>query len=76
MVEEEKKNSSHKVTLIVCTIILAFFTALMLNTWIDYKIKVETLKNIKEYHQEEIQRLEMTLELFKLLKNEDANATK
>ena len=76
MTEDEKKNSSHKVTLIACTIILAFFTALMLNRWIEYKIKVETLKNIKEYHQEEIQRLEMTLELFKLLKNEDANATK
>lgn len=76
MTEEEKKNSSNKVTLVLCTIVLAFFTALMLNTWIDYKIKVETLKNIKEYHQEEIQRLEMTIEMLKLLKNEDANATK
>ena len=76
MTEEEKKNSPNKVTLVICTIILAFFTALMLNTWIDYKIKVETLRNIKDYHQEEIQRLEMTIEMLKLLKNEDLNATK
>lgn len=74
--EEIKKQSSHKATIIICAIIIAFFAFLMMNTWIDYKVKVETFKNIKEYHEEEIKRLEKTIELLKTLKNGEANATK
>lgn len=35
--EEEKKQSSKKITIIICSIVTAFTLWQMLNTWINYK---------------------------------------
>lgn len=77
LTEEEKKQSSKKITIIICTIVIAFTLCNMLDTWIDYRVEVRTFENMKEYHKDEIKRLEKTIELLKTLRNgEDANATK
>lgn len=80
LTEEEKKKSSHKVTMIVCVIIVAFTLLNMLNTWINYKIEVATeiatTENLKKYHKEEIERLQKIIEILKLIRGEDVNATR
>ena len=80
LTEEEKKQSSHKVTMIICVIIVAFTLLNMLNTWINYKIEVATeiatTENLKKYHKEEIERLQKIIEVLKIIRGEDANATK
>lgn len=73
--EEEKKQSSKKITIIICSIVIAFTFWNMLNTWINYKIEVATFKNMEQYHKEELERLQKTIEVLKILKG-DANATK
>lgn len=75
LTEEEKKKSSSKITIIICTIIIAFTLWNMLNTWINYKIEVATYKNMEQYHKEELERLQKTIEVLKILRG-DANATK
>lgn len=74
--EEEKKQSSKKITIIICSVVIAFTLFNMLNTWINYKIEVATYKNMEQYHKEELERLQKTIEVLKLLRGEDANATK
>ena len=74
--EEEKKQSSKKITIIICAVVIAFTLLNMLNTWINYKIEVATYKNMEQYHKEELERLQKTIEVLKLLRGEDANATK
>ena len=74
--EEEKKHSSKKITIIICSIVIAFTLWQMLNTWINYKIEVRTFENMKQYHKEELERLQKTIEFLKLLRGEDANATR
>lgn len=74
--EEEKKQSSKKITIIICAVVIAFTLFNMLNTWIKYKIEVTTFKNMEQYHKEEIERLQKTIEFLKLLRGEDANATR
>ena len=76
LTEEEKKKSSRKITIIICSIVIAFTLWQMLNTWINYKIEVRTFENMKQYHKEELERLQKTIEFLKLLRGEDANATK
>jgi len=73
--EEEKKQSSKKITIIICSIVIAFTLWNMLNTWINYKIEVATYKNMEQYHKEELERLQKTIEVLKILRG-DANATK
>lgn len=73
--EEEKKQSSKKITIIICSIVIAFALWNMLNTWINYKIEVTTYKNMEQYHKEELERLQKTIEVLKILRG-DANATK
>lgn len=73
--EEEKKQSSKKITIIICSIVIAFTLWQMLNTWINYKIEVATYKNMEQYHKEELERLQKTIEVLKILRG-DANATK
>lgn len=73
--EEEKKKSSSKVTIIICSIVIVFTLWNMLNTWINYKIEVATAENMKQYHKEEIERLQKTIEVLKILRG-DVNATK
>ena len=74
--EEEKKQSSKKITIIICSFIVIFTLCNMLDTWINYKIEVATYKNMEQYHKEELERLQKTIELLKLLRGEDANATR
>lgn len=74
--EEEKKQSSKKITIIICSFIVIFTLCNMLNTWINYKIEVRTFENMKQYHKEELERLQKTIEFLKLLRGEDANATR
>ena len=74
--EEEKKQRSKKITIIICSIVIAFTLWQMLNTWINYKIEVRTFENMKQYHKEELDRLQKTIEFLKLLRGEDINATK
>lgn len=74
--EEEKKQSSKKITIIICSIVIAFTLFNMLNTWIKYKIEVTTFKNMEQYHKEEIERLQKTIEVLKIIRGEDINATK
>ena len=75
MNEEEKRQSSKKITIIICTIVIAFTLWNMLNTWINYKIEVATYKNMEQYHKEELERLQKTIEVLKILRG-DANVTK
>jgi hypothetical protein len=74
--EEEKKQSSKKITIIICAIVIAFTLFNMLNTWIKYKIEVTTFKNMEQYHKEEIERLQKIIEVLKIIRGEDINATK
>lgn len=74
--EEEKKKSPNIVTTIICVIIAAFFVWQMLSAWISYRIEVSTAENLKQYHKEEIERLQKTIEVLKLLRGADINATK
>ena len=74
--EEEKKQSSKKITIIICAIVIAFTLFNMLNTWIKYKIEVTTFKNMEQYHKEEIERLQKIIEVLKIIRGEDANATR
>ena len=73
--EEEKKQSSKKITIIICSVVIAFTLFNMLNTWINYKIEVATYKNMEQYHKEELERLQKTIEVLKILRG-DANVTK
>lgn len=73
--EEEKKQSSKKITIIICSIVIAFTLLNMLNTWINYKIEVATYKNMEQYHKEELERLQKTIEVLKILRG-DVNASK
>ena len=73
--EEEKKQSSKKITIIICSIVIAFTLFNMLNTWIKYKIEVTTFANMEQYHKEELERLQRTIEVLKILRG-DANVTK
>ena len=73
--EEEKKQSSKKITIIICSVVIAFTLFNMLNTWIKYKIEVTTFANMEQYHKEELERLQKTIEVLKILRG-DANATK
>lgn len=74
--EEEKKQSSKKITIVICSIVIAFTLFNMLNTWIKYKIEVTTFKNMEQYHKEEIERLQKIIEVLKIIRGEDINATK
>ena len=74
--EEEKKQSSKKITIIICLIVIAFTFWNMLNTWINYKIEVATFKNMEQYHKEELERLQKTIEVLKIIRGDDANASK
>lgn len=74
--EEEKKQSSKKITIIICSIVIAFTLFNMLNTWIKYKIEVTTFANMEQYHKEEIERLQKIIEVLKIIRGEDINATK
>lgn len=74
--EEEKKQSSKKITIIICAIVIAFTLFNMLNTWIKYKIEVTTFANMEQYHKEEIERLQKIIEVLKIIRGEDINATK
>ena len=74
--EEEKKQSSKKITIIICSIVIAFTLWNMLNTWINYKIEVQTFENMTQYHKEELERLQKTIEVLKIIRGEDINATK
>lgn len=74
--EEEKKQSSKKITIIICAVVIAFTLFNMLNTWIKYKIEVTTFKNMEQYHKEEIERLQKIIEVLKIIRGEDINATK
>ena len=74
--EEEKKQSSKKITIIICSIVIAFTLWQMLNTWINYKIEVRTFENMKQYHKEELERIQKIIEVLKIIRGEDANATK
>ena len=76
LTEEEKKQSSKKITIIICAIVIAFTLFNMLNTWIKYKIEVTTFKNMEQYHKEEIERLQKIIEVLKIIRGEDINATK
>lgn len=76
LTEEEKKKSSSKVTIIICSIVIAFTLWQMLNTWINYKIEVRTFENMTQYHKEEIERLQKTIEVLKIIRGEDINASK
>lgn len=73
--EEEKKQSSKKITIIICSIVIVFTLWNMLNTWINYKVEVLTFKNMEQYHKEELERLQKTIEVLKILRG-DANVTK
>jgi len=48
----------------------------MLNACIKYKIEVTTWSNMEQYHKEEIERLQKIIEVLKIIRGEDANATK
>lgn len=74
--EEEKKQSSKKITIIICSVVIAFTLLNMLNTWIKYKIEVTTFANMEQYHKEEIERLQKIIEVLKIIRGEDINATK
>lgn len=74
--EEEKKQSSKKITIIICAVVIAFTLFNMLNTWIKYKIEVTTFKNMEQYHKEEIERLQKIIEVLKIIRGEDIDATK
>ena len=74
--EEKKKKSPNIVTTIICVIIAAFFAWQMLSAWINYRVEVATFENMKQYHKEEIERLQKTIEVLKLLRGADANATR
>ena len=74
--KEEKEKSPNIVTTIICVIIAAFFVWQMLNAWIDYKAEVRTFENLRQYHKEEIERLQKTIEVLKLLRGADINATR
>ena len=74
--EEEKKQSSKKITIIICSIVIAFTLFNMLNTWIKYKIEVTTFANMEQYHKEEIERLQKIIEVLKIIRGEDINASK
>ena len=74
--EEEKKQSSKKITIIICSVVIAFTLLNMLNTWIKYKIEVTTFANMEQYHKEEIERLQKIIEVLKIIRGEDANATR
>lgn len=74
--EETKKESPKKVTIIICSIVIAFTLWNMLNTWIKYKIEVTTFANMEQYHKEEIERLQKIIEVLKIIRGEDANATR
>ena len=74
--EEEKKQSSKKITIIICSVVIAFTLLNMLNTWIKYKVEVLTFANMEQYHKEEIERLQKIIEVLKIIRGEDANATK
>jgi hypothetical protein len=74
--EEEKKQSSKKITIIICSIVIAFTLFNMLNTWIKYKIEITTFANMEQYHKEEIERLQKIIEVLKIIRGEDINATK
>lgn len=76
LTEEEKKQSSKKITIIICAVVIAFTLFNMLNTWIKYKIEVTTFKNMEQYHKEEIDRLQKIIEVLKIIRGEDANASK
>lgn len=76
LTEEEKKQSSKKITIIICSIVIAFTLWNMLNTWINYKIEVRTFENMTQYHKEELERLQKTIEVLKILRGEDINASK
>lgn len=73
--EEEKKQSSKKITIIICSIVIVFTLWNMLNTWINYKVEVLTFKNMEQYHKEELERLQKTIEVLKIIRGE-VNATK
>ena len=74
--EEEKKQSSKKITIIICSIVIAFTLLNMLNTWIKYKVEALTFANMEQYHKEEIERLQKIIEVLKIIRGEDINATK
>ena len=74
--EEEKKQSSKKITIIICSFIVIFTLCNMLDTWINYKIEVRTFENMTQYHKEELERLQKTIEILKLIRGEDVNATR
>lgn len=74
--EETKKESPKKVTIIICAIIVVFTLWNMLNTFIDYKVGVVTFKNMEQYHKEELERLQKIIEVLKIIRGEDINATK
>lgn len=74
--EEEKKNSPSIVFIIICVTIAAFILWQMLSAWINYRIEVSTAENLKQYHKEEIERLQKTIEVLKLLRGADINATR
>ena len=76
LIEKEKKQSSKKITIIICAVVIAFTLFNMLNTWIKYKIEVTTFKNMEQYHKEEIERLQKIIEILKLIRGEDVNATR
>lgn len=76
LTEEEKKKSSSKVTIIICLFIVIFTLCNMLDTWIDYKIEVTTYKNMEQYHKEELERIQKIIEVLKIIRGEDINATK
>lgn len=76
IIEETKKESPKKVTIIICAIIVAFTLWNMLNTFIDYKVGVVTFENMEKYHKEELERLQKIIEVLKIIRGEDINATK
>ena len=76
LTEEEKKKNSKKITIIICSVVIAFTLFNMLNTWIKHKIEVTTFANMEQYHKEEIERLQKIIEVLKIIRGEDANATR
>ena len=74
--EETKKESPKKVTVIICAIIVVFTLWNMLNTFIDYKVGVVTFENMKKYHEEELERIQKIIEVLKIIRGEDINASK
>lgn len=74
--EETKKESPKKVTIIICSVVIVFTLFNMLNTWIKYKVEVLTFANMEQYHKEEIERIQKIIEVLKIIRGEDINATK